>query len=97
LIPGRLITDRLIVRFRIKGQVLINLYPAKDGFVAQVNLSEAAVQQALSGGLRQHAKQAIAAAHPYPEGRWLFVRVDSVEDALDIQRLLAVRVEEKRL
>jgi Protein of unknown function (DUF3788) len=80
-------------RFRIKGQLLTSLYPAQGRFVAQVNLSPAAVETALGMKLGENVHQAIARAHPYPEGRWLFVSVESEKDLEDVQRLLALRAE----
>jgi hypothetical protein len=85
------------LRFRIKTQLLVNLYPVKGCFTAQVNLSPEAVEKALAMNLGQNAQQAIARAHPYPEGRWVFTPVESAKDAQDIQSLLALRVEAKRL
>jgi hypothetical protein len=85
------------LRFRIKGQVLTSLYPTQGGFTAQVNLNPEAVEQAQSMGLGHNVQQAIGRAYPYPEGRWLFIPVESGEDVRDVQRLLALRVETKRL
>jgi len=83
-------------RFRIKGQFLTSLYPAAGGFAVQVNLSPQAVEQALSLQPGKNVQQAIARAHPYPEGRWLFIPVESEEDAADIRQLLALRAASKR-
>ncbi len=47
--------------------------------------------------LGENVQQAIARAHPYPEGRWLFIPVESEADMHDIQRLLALRAAERRL
>ena len=85
------------LRFRIKGQVLTSLYPTQGGFTAQVNLSPEAVEQAQSMELGHNVQQAIERANPYPEGRWLFIPVESEEDVRDVQRLLALRVETKHL
>lgn len=84
-------------RFRVKTQVVTSLYPTQGGFTAQVNLSPAAIEQAQSMGLGENIQQAIARAHPYPEGRWLFIPVESEADMQDIQRLLALRAADKRL
>ena len=84
-------------RFRMKGQLLTSLYPAQGRCVAQVNLSPDAIETAQGMGLGDNAQQAIARAHPYPEGRWLFIAVESEQDVQDVQRLLALRVETKRL
>jgi hypothetical protein len=85
------------LRFRIKGQLLTSLYPTRDGFTAQVNLGPAAIEQAQSAKLGENVQQAIARAHPYPEGRWLFIPVESEQDLQDVVHLLALRVETKRL
>lgn len=85
------------LRFRVKGQLLTSLYPRQEGFSAQVNLSPAAVEEAQRMELGQNVQQAIERAHPYPEGRWLFVVVESENDRRDVQHLLALRAETKRL
>jgi hypothetical protein len=84
-------------RFRMRGQLLTSLYPAHGRYVAQVNLSPAAVERAQGMALGDNVQQAIARANPYPEGRWLFIAVASEQDVQDVQRLLALRVETKRL
>lgn len=84
-------------RFRVKGQLLTSLYPRKDGFAAQVNLSPLAIEKAEGMKLGRNVQQAIAAARPYPEGRWLFITVETRGDMKDVQRLLALRAETKRL
>jgi hypothetical protein len=85
------------LRFRIRGQLLTSLYPNVEGFTVQVNLNPAAIDQAQRMNLGENVQTAIERANPYPEGRWLFVPVGSADDMKDIQRLLALRVETKRL
>ena len=85
------------LRFRIKGQLLTSLYPAEGGFTAQVNLSPVAIEQVQGLKLGENVQQAIARAHPYPEGRWLFIPVESEQDLQDVVRLLGLRVETKCL
>lgn len=80
------------LRFQIKGKVLISLYPAKGGFTAQINLNPDAIKKAQSLKLGKNVRETIEQAHPYPEGRWLFIAVKSVKDLQDIQQLLALRV-----
>jgi hypothetical protein len=55
------------------------------------------VEKTLKMNLGQNVQQAIARPHPYPEGRWLFIPVESEKDAQDILGLLALRVEARRL
>lgn len=84
-------------RFRTRGQLLTSLYPTDGGFTVQVNLSPGAVEKALRMKPGRNVCLAIERAHPYPEGRWLFIPVESQADIRDVQRLLALRVEDKRL
>jgi hypothetical protein len=85
------------LRFRIRGKLLTSLYPTAEGFTVQINLSQAAIEQAQRMKLGEKVQEAIARAAPYPEGRWLFIPVRSADDLGDIQQLLALRVETKGL
>ena len=80
------------LRFRIKGKLLINLYPGRGNFTAQIILRPEAVEAAQSIELGENARQAIERANPYPEGRWLFIPVESKNDLEDVRRLLALRI-----
>jgi hypothetical protein len=82
-------------RFRIKGQLLTSLYPTKVGFTVQINLSPEAVEKAQSMKLTKNAQLAIERANPYPEGRWLFIPVETKSDLQSVEQLLALRVEVK--
>jgi hypothetical protein len=84
-------------RSRIKQQLLVSLFPTQGGFTAQVNLSPDAIEKALRLKMSKNVQEAIARAHPYPEGRWLFIPVETQEDLHDVQRLIAMRVETKHL
>jgi len=84
------------LRFRIKGRLLTTLYPRRDGYTAQVILNPAAIEMAQQMNLGQNTQAAIGRAKPYPEGRWLFIPVESENDVKDIQQLLALRAETKR-
>ncbi len=85
------------LRFRVQSQLLTSLFPAEGNFRAQVNLGPEGVQTTLGMGLGENVHRAIDAAIPYPEGRWLFITVDSPGDLEDVKKLLALRVKEKRL
>lgn len=80
------------MRFRKGGKALLSLYPKQNGFTAQVVLSEPDIQQALLLELGKNSLQAIEAAHPYPEGRWLFIEIQSNKDIDDLKRLLGFKV-----
>jgi hypothetical protein len=78
-------------RFRIRDRLLTSLYPGSGGFTAQVILSPQAIEQARGLKLGNNVQQAIARAKPYPEGRWLFIPVDTEQDLEDIRQLLTLR------
>ena len=83
------------VRFRVKGQLLVSLFPTLGGFTAQVNLSPDAIKKVLSMKTSKNVQQAIARANPYPEGRWLFIPVETEQDLDDVQQLLKMRAHAK--
>jgi hypothetical protein len=84
------------LRFSTKGKLLVSLYPVQGGFTVQIILRPEAVQKAQSLKVGKNVRKAIARAKPWPEGRWLFVPVESEKDLRDVQQLLALRVEPKR-
>lgn len=73
-------------------KLVSNLYPMQGSFSVQVNLSEAAVQAALQTDLNPHVRQVITAAHPFPEGRWIWIPVETDHDLVDIRALLERRM-----
>lgn len=85
------------LRFRAKRQLLANLYPAEGGFTVQINLSPEGVEQAEAMYSGSGVPLAIERATPYPEGRWLFIPVVSENDLRDVESLLALRAQEKRI
>ena len=81
------------LRFRIKDRLLTTLYPRRDGYTAQVILNPAAVDMVQQMNLGQNTQAAMARAKPYPEGRWLFILVESQGDVGDLQQLIGLRAE----
>jgi hypothetical protein len=79
------------LRFRKSGKALASLYPAEGSFTVQLILSQADVDQTRDLKLGKHVRQIIEQAHPFPEGRWVFVPVKSGQDLRDVQRLLALK------
>lgn len=80
------------MRFRVHGKLLTSLYPTDGGFTVQINLSQDAVERAMAMNPGKNVKEAVNRATPYPEGRWLFIRVESKDDIRDIQQLLPLRM-----
>jgi len=79
------------LRFRKGGKALASVYPTPGGFTVQVVLPAKDVEKSESLKLGRHVRQIIAKAHPYPEGRWLFVPIKSAKDVRDIQELIALK------
>ena len=80
------------MRYRKNGRALLSLYPGRDCFTVQIILSEAEIAQARQTNLGQAAIRAIEAANPYPEGRWLFITIQSNQHLQDVQNMLAIKV-----
>ena len=79
------------LRFRKAGKALLSLYPGQDSFTAQIIISETQAEKALSSGLSEKTSKIIEDARPYPEGRWLFIKVESEQDLNDIKQFLMVK------
>jgi hypothetical protein len=79
------------LRFRKSGKALLSLYPAQDSFIVQVILSEATAQATRDLKLGKRVRQVIERAHPFPEGRWLYIPIKSKKDVKDVQQLLALK------
>jgi hypothetical protein len=79
------------LRFRKAGKALLSLYPGQESFTAQIIVGQAQAEKALGSGLSKKASKIIEEAHPYPEGRWLFLKVESEQDLNDVKQLLIVK------
>ena len=79
------------VRYRKSGKALLSLYPALDRFTVQMILSEVEIAQATQNDLTQSTLSAIEAANPYPEGRWLFIAIQSSQEMQDVKKLLTIK------
>jgi len=83
------------LRFRIRGDLAAALYPAQGGFTAQLILNRGALEKADQLPLGKNARDAIAKAHPYAEGKWLFIPIASNRDVDDFKHLLALKCESR--
>lgn len=81
--------------FRIRGKLATALYPTKDGFTAQLILNHATLNKAQQISLGKNAHDAIAKAHSYTEGKWLFIPVMSERDMEDFKQLLMLKLDPK--
>jgi len=79
------------VRFRKGGKALLSLYPGKGSFTVQIILSQAQSEEALGIDIGDKVRKTIEEAPPFPEGRWLFIKVESEQDLTDVKQLLMVK------
>jgi hypothetical protein len=79
------------LRFRKAGKALLSLYPGQESFAAQIIISQAQAEKALTSGLSKKASKIIEDAHPYPEGRWLFIKIESEQDLNDVKQLFMIK------
>ncbi|MFB3789674.1 MAG: DUF3788 domain-containing protein [bacterium] len=83
--------DGWILRYRKGGRAFLSLFPQTNGFIAQIVLSEMYIEHAARLRLGKKVRELLASAHPYPDGRWLFIDVKTQTDIKDIQRLLSLK------
>ena len=77
-------------RFRLKGKLLAAVYPNQNHFVVQIILGPKQLEEADHIRLHPNAREAIQCANPYPEGKWLFIKVEDkkdIEDAIELLKL----------
>jgi hypothetical protein len=82
------------LRFRRSGRALLTLMPLADGSLRVLVVVGPSAWAAVAGAgdaLSEPIRAAWAAAHPYPDGRWLWPIVDSEAVLEDVQRLVALK------
>jgi len=79
------------LRFRKGGKALASIYPGKDSFTVQIVLGETLAEKASGLKLGRNVRKVLENAHKFPEGRWLFIRVESQQDITDVQQLLVLK------
>lgn len=79
------------IRYRKAGKAFLSMYPGTGGFTVQIVLSQTLAEEASGLKLGKNVRDVLESAHPFPEGRWLFIRVESKQDISDIQQLLRLK------
>jgi hypothetical protein len=81
-----------VLRFRRSGKALLTLLPlAGGGLRALVVVGPSAWAAVADAELSEPIRAAWAAAHPYPDGRWLWPLVEDDAIVDDIERLVALK------
>jgi hypothetical protein len=79
------------LRYRRSGKALFTLTPRHGGFGALVVIGPRAWEDVATVELSPATRTAWNAAHPYPDGRWLWLDVTTEQVAADIERLVALK------
>jgi hypothetical protein len=80
-----------MLSFRKGKKPLLALYPRTDGLTAQVVLGPSLAEQASTLPLTASVRDVFDQAHPYPEGRWLFIPVTDEDEAADVEHLVLLK------
>jgi hypothetical protein len=83
-------------RYKKSGKALISIYPCEKNFVSQVVLGKKQSEKALESNIQDKIKELIKKAHPYFDGRWLFIKVKTKKDLSDIKKLLSIKFEKNK-
>ena len=79
------------LRFRNKGNLLTAVFPNKNYFTSLVILNVKQLSSVESLKLHSSARKAIESANLYAEGKWLFVRVGTSGDVVDVEKLIGLK------
>lgn len=81
-----------VLRFRRSGKALLTLLPLEGGrFKALVVVGPSAWAAVADAELSEPIRAAWDAAHPYPDGRWLWPEITDDAIIADVQRLVALK------
>jgi len=67
------------------------MYPGEDSFTVQIVLGQTPAEKASSLKLGRNVRNVLENAHQFPEGCWLFIKVNSKQDISDVQQLLLLK------
>jgi hypothetical protein len=85
------------VRFRKGGKTLLVLFPGQKEFIAQVVVGRSLLKKAQALKLGENARRVLESAKRFYEGCWLYIKVSSRQDSLDIQQLVALKAKPRPL
>jgi len=80
-----------VLRYRKGGKALTTLSPYKGYFTVQLVLGTTDYERTREAALGEKTREAMEAAHPYHDGRWLFPTVKALKDLADVMTLLLVK------
>ena len=77
--------------YRAGGKTLISIYPQQGYLVAQVVLGREQVEKALALSLGEKVGRMLRETPQLHDGKWLFIPVNTAEDAAGVEQLLLVK------
>jgi hypothetical protein len=80
------------LRFRRGERLVLAMYPNESCLTVQLILGRAQVAAATAMRLPARVSRVLKAAKDYPEGRWLFIPVKSLESARELRSLIALKI-----
>ena len=81
-----------ILRYRRSGRALTTLLPEASGeFGALAVVGPSILQAALAAPLSETTREALVSAKPYPDGRWLWLKVTGPRMVEDIETLIRLK------
>jgi hypothetical protein len=83
------------VRYRKGGKALVSMYPGKDAVTVQIVLGQAEAKKVSGVDLGANVRRVLDEAHNFPEGRWLFININSDKDLDDVKRLILIKSPKK--
>ena len=86
------------VRYRRSGKTLCSLFPEKGGFTVLVVLGRKEAKKALSmrDELNPRVKNLLGNTEQLHDGRWLWIRISTINDVDDVKKLLQTKRKPKR-
>lgn len=82
-------------RFTKSGKSFIALYSSENEFTVQIILNKLQAAKALGETIKPEIKNIIANTPEIHEGKWIYFKVASKEDIVDVKKLLKIKIENK--
>jgi len=79
------------LRYRKGSKPLTTIFPARESFIAQIVIGPTQAENAFGLDLGKKMRKTLEDAHPYHDGRWLFIKVRSKRDLSHVQQLLILK------
>jgi len=86
------------VRYRKGGKTLCSLFPEKGGFTVLIVLGKKESEKALSirDELSSKIRKLLGDTEQLHDGRWLWIRLLAINDAIDVKKLLQIKRKPKK-